>query len=211
MDQDEVVVSRRLPEHLRDAAAVLFEEAFGSKMGIALPRPDTRPAFLARAFRADHVVVATQGETLLGMLGLSSGAGTYQGGPLDVPWDPRRNSDLLGTGGAVRAVLGLRVGDYRPAVGELYIAGVAVSPEARGGGIGTRLLDESVAIAHENRMRWLRLDVIESNARARALYERLGYKVTKVQSFKHLERVVGFGGMVSMELPIDYQAGAESS
>ena len=73
-------------------------------------------------------------------------------------------------------------------------------------GIGTMLLDEAHAIASEQGMRWVRLDVIDTNPRAQALYDRLGYKVTKVQSFRYMERWMGFGGMVSMELPLDSTA-----
>ncbi len=92
--------------------------------------------------------------------------------------------------------------DHRPAKDELYVDGVAVAPEARGLGVGTKLLDEALVIARESGMRWLRLDVIDTNPRAQALYERLGYKVTKVQSFRYMKRFIGFGGMVSMELAV---------
>ena len=50
--------------------------------------------------------------------------------------------------------------------------------------------------------RFVRLDVIDRNPRAQALYERLGYRVTKVQSFRYKERWVGFGAMISMELRV---------
>ena len=45
----------------------------------------------------------------------------------------------------------------------------------------------------------MRLDVIDRNPRAQALYERLGYKTTRVQSFRYKERWVGFGAIISME------------
>lgn len=197
-----VVIERALPDERRHAAAVLFDEAFGAKMGMALPDHGTRLAFLARAFRADHTAVATRDGELLGMVGMTARDGPYRGGLMDVPWDPRHNRDLLGLVGAARAVVGLRLAEHRPDADELYIDGIAVAPEARGLGIGTRLLHEAHAIAAEQSMRWVRLDVIDTNPRAQALYDRLGYKVTKVQSFRYMERAVGFGGMVSMERPV---------
>ena len=205
-----VVIERGLPDERRDGAAVLFDEAFGAKMGMALPDHGTRLAFLARAFRADHTAVATREGELVGMVGMTARDGPYRGGLMDVPWDPRHNRDLLGLVGAVRAVVGLRLAEHRPEAGELYIDGIAVAPAARGLGIGTMLLDEAHAIASEQGMRWVRLDVIDTNPRAQALYDRLGYKVTKVQSFRYMERVVGFGGMISMERPIQPGSGTRS-
>jgi hypothetical protein len=35
------------------------------------------------------------------------------------------------------------------------------------------------------------------------LYERRGYKVTKVERFRFMGRFIGFGGVISMELRLD--------
>jgi len=212
MSDGEIVIERGLPEHLREAGVALFDEAFGDKMRMAIRDRDKRLAFMARVYVADHVVVALRDGELLGMAGLSSGAGHYGGGLMDIPWDPRPFRDLLGLPGSIMAVLSLRGSEHKPAIDELYIDGVAVAPEARGLGIGTKLLDEVLVIAREGRMRWVRLDVIDTNPRAQSLYERLGYKVTKVQSFRYMRRIIGFGGMVSMELPVsDGEAGGQAA
>ncbi|MEA2025089.1 MAG: GNAT family N-acetyltransferase [Chloroflexota bacterium] len=208
MSEGEIVIRRGLPEDLREAGTILFDEAFGDKLRMAIRDREKRLVFMACVYAADHVVVALRDGELLGMIGLSSGAGHYRGGLMDIPWDPRPFRDLLGLRGSVMAVLSLRLTEHKPAIDELYIDGVAVAPEARGLGIGTKLLDEALVIARESNMRWLRLDVIDTNPRAQALYERLGYKVTKVQSFRYMERIIGFGGMVSMELAVgDAEAG----
>jgi ribosomal protein S18 acetylase RimI-like enzyme len=199
MSSTDIVISRGLSEHQRADAVAIFEEAFGDKMRMAVRDRDKRMAFMARTYDPDHVIVATRGGRLVGMAGLRTRDGRYRGGLLDIPWDPRPYRDLLGVSGAIWAILGLRLADHKPARDELYVDGIAVSPEARGAGIGTRLLDEITTIARELRLRWVRLDVIDTNARAQALYERLGFKVTKVQSFRYKERWVGFGAMISME------------
>jgi ribosomal protein S18 acetylase RimI-like enzyme len=169
---------------------------------MSLPDRDKRLRFLARAFAPDHSVVALRGDELVGMVGLSASEGRYRGGIMEVPWDPRRFRDLLGVIGAIRAVIGLRGADHKPEHGELWVDGIAVSPEARGQGIGTRLLDEVASIARQEGFRWVRLDVADINPRAQALYERVGYRVTRVESFGYMRRIVGFGGMTSMELNV---------
>lgn len=201
-------IERGLPETLRAQAVVLFEEAFGDKVRVAVRDPEKRMALMDRVYDARHVIVAVRGDELLGMAGLRSRDGDYRGGLLDLSWDPRAHRDLLGLAGATWAVLGLRLADRKPAADELYVDGIAVSPRARGQGIGTRLLDEFVTIAREHGMRWIRLDVIDTNPRAQALYERLGYKVTGVQSFRYKQRWTGFGAMISMELAVGGSANA---
>jgi ribosomal protein S18 acetylase RimI-like enzyme len=200
MDGGAVVIRRALPRHLLPAGAVLFDEAFSDKMRLALPDRDKRIAFMERAYVPDHIVVATRADEMLGMAGLSSGEGQYRGGVMDIPWDPRHFTDLLGWRGAVRAVLGLRLAEHRPARDELYIDGVAVAAQARGQGVGTKLLDEVMAIARESGKRHIRLHVVDTNPRAQALYQRLGFRVTKVEPTGYME--LGSGATVAMELPV---------
>jgi ribosomal protein S18 acetylase RimI-like enzyme len=126
---------------------------------------------------------------------------------MDIPYDPRPFRDLLGWVGALRAVVGLRMANHRPARDELYVDGVAVAAEARGQGIGTLLMDEAAAIARETGKRWLRLDVISTNPRAQALYERLGYRVTKVTPTRWMARWMGFDAIISMERAVEAGAG----
>src|SRR3712207_1359794 len=59
--------------------------------------------------------------------------------------------------------------------GEGEIANVAVAPLARGRGIGGQLLDAAIAAAADHGAEALYLDVRESNARARALYDSRGF------------------------------------
>jgi ribosomal protein S18 acetylase RimI-like enzyme len=207
MDAEPVEIRRGLPGHLREAGVRLFDEAFGDKMRMALPDRDKRLAYMFRVYTADHVVVALRAGELLGMMGLASMAGPYRGGLIDVPWDPRPFSELLGWRGAIRAALGLRLAQHRPASDELYVDGVAVASMARGQGIGSTLLAEAGLIAAESGLRWLRLDVIDTNPRAQALYERLGYRVAKVERMGPLSRWTGFGAIISMERPVEGGAG----
>jgi ribosomal-protein-alanine N-acetyltransferase len=79
----------------------------------------------------------------------------------------------VATEGAGGPVVGYVVAWF--AAGEGEIANVAVAPSARGRGIGGMLLDAALAAAAENGAEALYLDVRESNARARALYDSRGF------------------------------------
>jgi len=210
MSDDGVVIEHGLPDALRDQAAEVFDEAFGNKMRMVVRDADRRKAFMSRAYVADHALIARRDDQLLGLAGLSTKGGAFAGGLLGGSWDPRPYRDLLGWLGAMWAIWGMRLGDHRPKRDELYLDGIAVAPEARGLGIGTRMLGEIRNTALEHGKRFVRLDVIDSNPRAQALYAREGYKVTKTQSFRYKERWVGFGAMISMELPVLPAADEES-
>lgn len=79
----------------------------------------------------------------------------------------------VATEGAEGPVVGYVVAWFAADEGE--IANVAVSPSARGRGIGGLLLDAAIAAAAEHGAHALYLDVRESNARARALYDSRGF------------------------------------
>jgi ribosomal protein S18 acetylase RimI-like enzyme len=58
----------------------------------------------------------------------------------------------------------------------MSLVGIGVSPNARGAGIGIRLLQEFEAKARELQMRSVRLSVYPDNFAARRLYERCGWQ-----------------------------------
>jgi [ribosomal protein S18]-alanine N-acetyltransferase len=79
----------------------------------------------------------------------------------------------VATEGAGGVVVGYVVAWF--AGGEGEVANVAVAPSARGRGIAGLLLDAAIAAASEHGAEALYLDVRESNARARALYDSRGF------------------------------------
>ncbi len=60
---------------------------------------------------------------------------------------------------------------------EVHVLNVGTAPEARRRGIGRALLEEAAAQGRRQGARLATLEVRRSNAPARALYERLGYRV----------------------------------
>lgn len=73
------------------------------------------------------------------------------------------------------AVLGFVV--HWLVAGEAHILNVAVDPNARGRGLGTRLVEHVIAEAVRGEGSYLMLEVREGNAAARGLYERFGFKL----------------------------------
>ncbi|MEO3946282.1 GNAT family N-acetyltransferase [Gorillibacterium sp. CAU 1737] len=76
--------------------------------------------------------------------------------------------------------------------GEFHIAALAALPEARGFGIGTKLLHHAEELARSKQFKKTSLSVRSENDQAVKLYERMGYRVVQVIKKKpyHLFRMV---------------------
>jgi ribosomal protein S18 acetylase RimI-like enzyme len=85
---------------------------------------------------------------------------------------------------------------------DLYIGHLATLPEARGRGIGTRLLALAEELARQGGYRHTSLDVFIENTRARALYERVGYMVARVATSRRLRRGTGYSGVIRIVRPV---------
>ncbi len=83
-----------------------------------------------------------------------------------------------------RIRLGLRMRGRQPAADSLILANVAVFPEYTGQGIGAKLVQHVLDHATAEGYPSVSLVVWDSNDRARALYERIGFEVADTAPFK---------------------------
>ena len=192
-----VTLHHGLPEALRTDAATLYWQAFGGKLGRVMG-PDARAlAYLARVILPGQAIVALDERgQLLGLAGFKTPEGSFAGGT---------TRDL-------RAVYGLTGMLWRLPLLSLLssdvdndrflLDGICVTASARSRGIGAALM---AAIEDEGRARGyahVRLDVIDTNWRARALYERLGYRTVKTDSIGLLRFAFGFTSALTMVKPL---------
>ncbi|MFE4620484.1 GNAT family N-acetyltransferase [Streptomyces sp. NPDC056747] len=190
------VVRRGVPEGGAARVAALYWEAFGRKLGAALNPPDKARTFLAAHLHHDRAVTALVDGEVAGVAGYHlDGRGLLGGGA----------GDVLSAYGVLRGlhrVALLALLERRPAAGELVMDGIAVAPGHRGAGIGTMLLREIAAVAAEAGCRRIRLDVIDVNPRARALYERHGFAAVHTERTPYLRELMGFGAVTTMHRPV---------
>ncbi len=92
------------------------------------------------------------------------------------PWTKEEFADLLRQPGVFSIVEPDGLILIRLVLDEAEILTLAVRPEARGAGLGGRLLGRGVALAAQGGAARLFLEVAESNTAARALYDRAGFK-----------------------------------
>ncbi|MFB0618144.1 GNAT family N-acetyltransferase [Streptomyces sp. AGS-58] len=192
-----VVCRRGVPEGSERQVAALYWEAFGRKLGPALDPPDAGRAFLARHLNRDRGVTALVDGEVVGVAGYQAGGRGLTGGSA---------ADVLSAYGLLKGLLPrlavLALFRRTPGEGDLVMDGIAVDARHRGSGIGTLLLREIAAIGAENGCRRIRLDVIDTNPRARALYERHGFTARRTEQTPWLRRPLGFGAVTTMHRPL---------
>jgi ribosomal protein S18 acetylase RimI-like enzyme len=177
----------------RQSAAQLYDQAFGIKFASAIPSKKRRVDFLAKTFCPGYCFAAYRGNELIGLAGYHDHTGSLTGGIT--------YSSLLWNLGPLRgnwAAFIFSFYEHTSAPDLLIMDGIAVAESARGQGIGSKLLRRIIDHATAQGFSGARLDVIEGNDRAKQLYEREGFVVTKSQKFGYLRWLLKFGASETM-------------
>jgi ribosomal protein S18 acetylase RimI-like enzyme len=192
-----VTVFRGLHDHLRPQAARLYWEAFGGKLGQVLGPDDRAIRFFQRVIRGDLCFAAVDdGGELVGIAGYKTPAGSFAGGSgADLAevygrWGGRWRGSLLWA-------LGSEVDNDR-----FLVDGICVARAHRGRGVGSQLLAALYREAAERGYGSVRLDVIQENFRARALYERQGFRAVRTEELGVLRFLFGFASSTTMVRPL---------
>ncbi len=194
---DNLSVQPGFPDDQRALAAQLFWQAFGGKLGLLLGPAPRALAFLEPVLDPTHCLsICAEDGALLGLAGFKTERGAFVGGTFaDLRW-------TYGLVGALWRAPLLSMLERQVEEGVLLMDGIAVTPQARGLGIGTALLDGIVAEAARRECREVRLDVIDTNPRARALYERRGFQPGTVETTFPFRWLFGFSSATRMTKPV---------
>jgi ribosomal protein S18 acetylase RimI-like enzyme len=193
-----MIVQRGLPESLRADAARLYWEAFGGKLGRVLGPEARAMRFFGRVIRADHAFVALDDQgALIGLAGFKTPDGSFAGGSAA---DLTAIYGTFGAAwrGALLWALSRDVDNDR-----FLLDGICVAETARGQGVGSALIDRICAEGLRRGYLAVRLDVVDSNDRARALYQRLGFVPVHTERMGFLRHVFGFSAATTMIKPIN--------
>jgi len=186
-------IARGFDPGQKHRAAALFWEAFRAKLNPVL-KPEKRALqFLEQVIDPAYAFGATNpaGE-LIGVAGFKTEHGQFVGGELQ---DLQRVYGRIG--GLWRGLL-LNTLERSVTPGELLMDGIFVAEAGRGQGTGSRLLAAIKQHAVESGCDTVRLDVIDTNSRARALYERSGFKAIRETDAGPLKHVFGFSKVTAM-------------
>ncbi|MCP9970336.1 GNAT family N-acetyltransferase [Actinomadura madurae] len=192
-----VTVRRGVPAGAERRAAELYWDAFGRKLGPALNPPDKAVSFLTAHLNADRAVCALLDGQLVGLAGYQLDGRALTGGSASAVL--RAYGHLRG----LHRLLLLTLFERHPVPGQLVMDGIAVDAGIRGRGVGSLLIEEVAAVAAEQDCREIRLDVIDTNPRARALYERRDFTAVRTERTPYLRGLLGFGAVTTMRRPVE--------
>lgn len=184
-----------IDERDRALAAEIYWLAFKGKLAQILGPDEKGRAYFEAALNLHQAFGAFEGEELVGIAGFDVG----QGGVFD-----ERASQLFRIYGmsALWRIMLLSVFSRAKAPGALHIDGIAVAENARNQGIGSALLDALTQKAKAAHCSHIRLDVIDTNPRAKALYERAGFEVVKESRLGPFARIYHFHSAYQMRKAI---------
>ncbi|WP_366942640.1 GNAT family N-acetyltransferase [uncultured Sulfitobacter sp.] len=189
----EFTISTGFSDSDRADVARLYWNAFSSKLGKILG-PDARAlAFFADLVSPDYALVARNGSGgVIGVAGFKTAQGALTGGGMR---DIARHYGWLGAlwRGPLLAML-----ERDLQADTLLMDGICVDARARGMGVGTALLHSIKDEARSRKLTQVRLDVIDINTRARALYTREGFVVGPPQHLGPLRYLFGFSTATPM-------------
>jgi ribosomal protein S18 acetylase RimI-like enzyme len=186
-------VTKGFGDDERRIVATLYWEAFSAKLGRVMGPEAKAMQFLETQLDPDYALIARASSgQILGVAGFKTSEGSMVGGELT---DLARVYGWLST--LWRApILALVERDLAEDI--LLMDGICVTADARGLGVGSALLDAILATAQERGVSAVRLDVINTNPRAKALYERLGFKAIGQEHLGPLSWVFGFKSATKM-------------
>jgi ribosomal protein S18 acetylase RimI-like enzyme len=194
METHQITYKVGIPETVKDTAIKLFHEAFGKKIALAVPEEEKQLKLISNSLQLDYAIGAFSNEQLIGIAGFNIPKGSFTGGKVGL----FGLIALLGFFRGIKAAIILSLYERQPHPGELVMDGLSVHASARGQGIGSGLLKAIQAYATEQGYTSIRLDVIDTNPRAKKLYERTGFKVVKTENFPLLQKHLGFSGSSTM-------------
>ncbi|MEM7319872.1 MAG: GNAT family N-acetyltransferase [Pseudomonadota bacterium] len=198
-----VRISKGFSDAERPIVAALFWQAFRLKLGIVLGPDKKALKFFESIVSPEFALTARSADgQLLGLAGFKTQAGTFSGGT----FSDLRN--VYGWFGALWRGALVEVLERKLQPGVFQMDGIFVEESARGQGIGSRLLTAIAEHAIAQGASEVQLDVIDINPRARALYERVGFRPIGTEETGPFRYVFGFRSSTRMSLAISPKEGS---
>lgn len=187
-----------LKENHKQRASQLFWQAFREKLQPVMKPEEKALEFFNLVIDSNHAISAiSNDEALIGIAGFKTQTGSFMGGEL------KELCSVYGWfGGTWRGlVLSLLERPLKPKT--LLMDGIFVSEVARGQGIGPKLLAAIKEKAKNLDCSTVRLDVIDTNPRARTLYERQGFVAGSTSNIGPLRHLFGFQKSTTMVFTLE--------
>ncbi len=166
-------IKQKLTSEHKTAVSALFISALGEKFLPILGQKSKAVALLNASYNRKNCFLALEQNKLLGFLAFQTKRKSFLAISL------KNMCKIFGFLPGIAKALALSLLNYRCKSGEFYIDAIAVAEAARGKGAGTKLINASLGYAKTQGFKFASLQVINTNPKAKALYEKLGFRVVK--------------------------------
>ena len=181
-----ITLQKGLPTELMNSATDLFLNAFGSKFYPILGDEEITKDLIKSSINSASCISAFENGDLLGILAIQEKDKNF----VDISFNNIKSRYGL-VKGIIKAVL-LSLFIYKPNDKEIHIECIAVASSVRGTGIGTMLLNELFSQALNDSIQKVTLEVINTNTKAKSLYEKLGFHTEKTSNLWPLNKIIGW-------------------
>lgn len=177
----------------RTSVAALYWAAFGPKLN-AVMGPEFRAlSFIEDVLDPTHALCAyDDNDVLVGVAGFKTYQGALVGGT------SRDMAKHYGRASSLWRIALISLLERDTENDRFLMDGIFVSENARGKGVGTALLNAVYIEAKARGYAEVRLDVIDTNPRARTLYEREGFVAMDTHKLGPLRYIFGFQSATTM-------------
>ncbi|RQO75655.1 hypothetical protein DBR43_09975 [Pedobacter sp. KBW06] len=188
------------PEHI-ETAVKIYVEAFQNKFIYLLGDKQSIVRLIQRGMNPGWAITAISNEgELMGLAGFHQDNHCFVDLKISCFW-----KEFGWFKGTYRALMMKIFFNRTPKPGQLLMDGIVVAPTFRGMGVGKLLFSELEVIAQEQKLEYIRLDVIKENTRAKKLYKKLGFQVTGYQLMSpFITKIIGTSGVYNMMKKVKY-------
>ena len=176
-----------VPKNQRIRVAKIFCEAFQDKIRLIFGNNKKAQLLIGSSIQDDRILVALKDNVVVGFAGLQYGNKSYS--------DPSLNQIIRIYGlETIRIFLFLIIEFFnKPKSHQLHLDTLVVSHQEQNKGIGTKLIQSTIKLAKAKKFFQIKLEVIETNKKAKSLYEKIGFKTVKTTKIPYpLSYLIGF-------------------
>lgn len=149
--------------------------------------------FLEKSFKPELAIVALRNNHVVGIAGMAFNKGHFISPSLRIFM-----AEFGFFAGLLKYIIYMTIGVRPYDRGQLLLEAIAIAPNMRGMGIGTLLIEAIEDYAKKRSLTSVRLEVVDTNPKAKKLYDRMGFAETKINRYPFLKNIMGIQTISTM-------------
>ncbi len=188
-------IRKGFDEKDRSQATAIYLNAFKRKFENLIGEEKLIQGLFEKALDPTYCVCAYEDDKIIGIAGFHEGSHGF----VDIKYGDfiKMFGWFYGTW---KAVITDMLFTRKPSSTDVFLMdGIAVDSNYRGLGVGSKLFDALISYGQSTGYKYIQLDVIDENPRAKALYERLGFEKKSYERVSSLfSDRIGVSGVTTM-------------